>query len=197
MHISTGDIFRQYINENNELGRELESYMKNGLLVPDELVIDIVSDRLMKQDVENGAVLDGYPRTAEQAKELDKFLKGINKKIDYCIYLDVEFDIILSRILNRRICSNQKCREIYNLEFKKPKIDGICDKCGSPLIQRKDDTEEVFSMRMDEYNKTAPEIIEYYRNAGVLHTYNITRENHKTSDEVVREFVELIKNMNS
>lgn len=197
MHISTGDIFRQYINENNELGRELESYMKKGLLVPDELVINLISDRLMKKDLENGAILDGYPRTKEQAKELDRFLTSINKKIDYCIYLDVDYEIILSRILNRRICSNQKCREIYNLEFKKPKVDDICDKCGSVLIQRKDDTEEVFCSRMEEYNKTAPEIIDYYKDSGVLHAYKITRENHKTSDEVVREFVELVNNMSS
>lgn len=163
--------------------------MKKGLLVPDELVIRIISDRLERSDVAKGAILDGYPRTKEQAIELDKFLESRNRKVDYCIYLDVEFDIILSRILNRRICSNQSCREIYNLEFKKPKVEGICDKCGSELLQRKDDTEEIFKQRMQVYNETAPSIIDYYKETGVLCTYSITRENHKTSDEVSTEFI--------
>ena len=167
--------------------------MKKGLLVPDNLVVKIISDRLNREDAKKGAILDGYPRTKEQAIELDKYLNINNKKIDYCIYLDVEYDIILSRILNRRICSNQGCREIYNLEFKKPKIEGICDKCGSPLIQRKDDTEEVFKQRLEVYDETAPEIVKYYENAGVLCTYEITSENHKTSNEVAEEFANLVK----
>lgn len=165
--------------------------MQKGLLVPDELVIRIISDRLEKSDAKKGAILDGYPRTKEQAIELDKFLNARNQKIDYCIYLDVEYDIILSRILNRRICSNQSCREIYNLEFKRPKVEGICDKCGSELVQRKDDTEEVFKQRLEVYEETAPEIVNHYKDAGVLHTYEITTKNHKTSDEVAKEFVEL------
>lgn len=167
--------------------------MQKGLLVPDELVIKIILDRLTKPDALNGAILDGYPRTKEQAIELDKYLKENNKKIDYCIYLDVESDIILNRILNRRICSNQSCREIYNLEFKQPKIEGICDKCGSHLVQRKDDTEEVFKQRLEVYSKTAPEIVNYYDDAKVLCTYKITSKNHKTSDEVAKEFVDLVK----
>ena len=193
LHISTGDIFRQYVNENTELGKELESYMQKGLLVPDELVVKLISDRLDREDAKKGAILDGYPRTKEQAIELDKYLNSIGKRIDYCIYLDVEYDIILSRILNRRICNNQTCHEIYNLEFKKPKVEGFCDKCGSPLVQRKDDTEEVFKQRLDVYERTAPEIVNYYKNAGKLFTYKITSENHKTSDEVAQEFVHLVR----
>lgn len=193
VHISTGDIFREYIKEGNSLGKELKDYVNNGLLVPDELTIKIIYDRLQKDDVKNGALLDGYPRTKMQAVKLDEFLKEQNTKIDYVVYLDVEDKIILDRILKRRICSNDSCREIYNLEFKKPSKENVCDKCGSNLIQRPDDNEEVFKERLEVYNKTSPEIIEYYRNTGVLCTEQITLANHKTSIDVAREFVEFAK----
>lgn len=190
VHISTGDIFREYIKEGNLLGTELKGYVNNGLLVPDELTIQIIYDRLQKDDVKNGALLDGYPRTKTQAIKLDEFLKKQNTKINYVLYLDVEDKIILDRILKRRICSNDSCREIYNLEFKKPKKDNICDKCGSPLIQRPDDNEEIFKERLKVYRETSPEIIEYYRGTGVLCTEQITLANHKTSIDVANEFVE-------
>lgn len=196
VHISTGDIFREYIKEGGELGTELAKYVNNGMLVPDELTIKIIYDRLQKDDVKNGALLDGYPRTKIQAIKLDEFLKENNTKIDYVLYLDVEEKIILDRILKRRICSNDSCREIYNLEFKKPSKENICDKCGSKLIQRPDDTEEVFKERLKVYKKTSPEIIDYYRGTGVLVTEQITLENHKTSNDVAREFVEFAKKNN-
>lgn len=167
--------------------------MQQGVLVPDELTINIIYDRLQQPDVKSGAILDGYPRTKEQAKKLDEFLHTKNKKIDYCIYLDVEDNIILNRILNRRICSNQSCREIYNLEFKKPKIENICDKCGSPLVQRKDDTEEVFKQRLEVYRQTAPEIVNYYKDSGTLCAFEITEANHKTSNDVVKEFIQQLE----
>lgn len=193
VHISTGDIFREYIKEGGELGTELAKYVNNGMLVPDELTIKIIYDRLQKDDIKNGALLDGYPRTKIQAVKLDEFLKGNNTKIDYVLYLDVEEKIILDRILKRRICSNDACREIYNLEFKKPSKENVCDKCGSKLIQRPDDTEEVFKERLEVYKKTSPEIINYYKETGVLVTEQITLENHKTSNDVAREFVEFAK----
>lgn len=193
VHISTGDIFREYIKEGNELGTELAKYVNNGMLVPDELTIKIIYDRLQKEDVKNGALLDGYPRTKIQAIKLDEFLKENNTKIDYVLYLDVEEKIILDRILKRRICSNDSCREIYNLEFKKPSKENVCDKCGSKLIQRPDDNEEVFKERLEVYKKASPEIIDYYKETGVLVTEQITLENHKTSNDVAREFVEFAK----
>ena len=196
VHISTGDIFREYIKEGGELGTELAKYVNNGMLVPDELTIKIIYDRLQKDDVKNGALLDGYPRTKIQAIKLDEFLKENNTKIDYVLYLDVEEKIILDRILKRRICSNDSCREIYNLEFKKPSKENVCDKCGSKLIQRPDDTEEVFKERLEVYKKTSPEIINYYKETGVLVTEQITLENHKTSNDVAREFVEFAKKNN-
>jgi len=193
VHVSTGDIFREYIKEGGSLGEELKGYVNNGLLVPDELTIKIIYDRLQKDDVKNGALLDGYPRTKVQAIKLDEFLKENNSKIDYVLYLDVEDRIILDRILKRRICSLDACREIYNLEFKKPLVEGICDKCGSKLIQRPDDNEDVFRERLEVYRKTSPEIIDYYRSTGVLCTKQITLENHKTSNDVAKEFVEFAK----
>lgn len=196
VHISTGDIFREYIKEGNSLGTELENYVNSGKLVPDELTIKIIYDRLQKDDVKNGALLDGYPRTKVQAIKLDEFLKENNTKIDYVLYLDVEDKIILDRILKRRICSNDSCREIYNLEFKKPLEENICDKCGSKLITRPDDNEEVFKQRLEVYRKTSPEIIEYYRNTGVLCTEQVTIANHKTSDNVARDFVKFTNKNN-
>lgn len=193
VHISTGDIFREYIKEGNSLGNELKDYVNNGLLVPDELTIKIIYDRLQKDDVKNGALLDGYPRTKTQAIKLDEFLKEQNTKIDYVVYLDVEDKIILDRILKRRICSNDLCREIYNLDFKKPSNENICDKCGSKLIIRPDDNEEVFKERLEVYRKTSPEIIGYYRNTGVLCTEQISLANHKTSIDVAKEFVQFVK----
>jgi len=192
-HISTGDIFREYIKKGDSLGTELKSYMNSGQLVPDELTIKIIYDRLQKDDVKNGALLDGYPRTKTQAIKLDEFLKEKNTKIDYVLYLDVEDKIILDRILKRRICGNDSCREIYNLEFKKPNKEGICDKCGSNLVQRPDDTEEVFKERLEVYRQTSPEIIEYYKNTGVLHTEEITVSNHRTSNDVADNFVKMVK----
>lgn len=196
VHISTGDIFREYIKEGNELGKELAKYVNNGLLVPDELTIKIIYDRLQKDDVKNGALLDGYPRTKTQAIKLDEFLKENNTKIDYVLYLNVEEQIILDRILKRRICSNDSCREIYNLEFKKPSKENICNKCGSKLIQRPDDNKAVFKERLEVYKKTSPEIINYYKETGVLVEKQITLENHKTSIDVANEFVEYAKKNN-
>ena len=195
-HISTGDIFREYIKKGDSLGTELKGYIDNGHLVPDELTIKIIYDRLHQDDVKEGALLDGYPRTKTQAVKLDEFLKEKNAKIDYVVYLDVEDKIILDRILKRRICGNQSCREIYNLEFKKPKEENICDKCGSVLIQRPDDNEEVFKERLKVYRETSPEIIEYYNSTGVLFVETITTQNNKTSIDVANNFVEHTKKFN-
>lgn len=187
LHISTGDIFRQYIDEGSELGKELESYIKNGLLVPDELTIKIIKDRLMKEDAENGAVLDGYPRTKEQAVTLDKFLENINRKVDCALYLNVDEKVIIERIVNRRLCSNQNCKEIYNLQYKKPSVEGLCDKCGSSLIQRKDDNEEIFKQRAKVFYETAPSILEYYENTGVLFTINNNENSIDVTSKVMLE----------
>ena len=181
--IETGEIFR-----NDEKLREITA---RGELVDDQTVIEIFKKEMEK--AEGIIFLNGYPRTKIQAVKLDEFLKENNTKIDYVLYLDVEEKIILDRILKRRICSNDACREIYNLEFKKPSKENVCDKCGSKLIQRPDDNEEVFKERLEVYKKASPEIIDYYKETGVLVTEQITLENHKTSNDVAREFVEFAK----
>ena len=129
-HIATGDIFRAELKNETELGKKIKKYMDNGLLVPDEVVIEIVESRLSQDDAKNGAVLDGFPRTKEQAIALDKFLAGRNQKVNAAIELDVSDEDIVKRIVKRVVCSNKDCGESFNTEFKPPKVEGICDKCG-------------------------------------------------------------------
>ena len=138
--VSTGDIFRKAINEKTPLGNEVAQYMEKGMLVPDEVVIKVVEERLNEPDLKNGVILDGFPRTKEQALELEKMLERNNKKVDMAINLTTPEEEIIERISNRRVCTNQECKAVFNVTMNPPKQDGICDKCGSTLIQRKDDT---------------------------------------------------------
>ena len=138
--VSSGDIFRKAMAEKTELGEKVEEYMTKGELVPDDLTIKVIEERLLEPDLKSGAILDGFPRTKVQAEKLDEFLKEQNKKIDMVVDLTSPEEEILDRIVNRRICSNQNCKAVYNIKLKKPKVEGICDKCGSKLYQREDDT---------------------------------------------------------
>ena len=133
-HISTGDLFRENLKNETELGKEAKQYMDKGELVPDEVTIKMLKERLNVDDVENGAVLDGFPRTGVQAVSLDNMLKEMNAKVDMALNIDVPFDEIVERIANRRSCKG--CSEIYNVVFNPPKVEGICDKCGGELYQR-------------------------------------------------------------
>lgn len=170
VHISTGDIFRENIRNGTELGKKANEYMSNGRLVPDELTIDLVKDRLNQDDVKDGAILDGFPRTTYQAEELAKYIKNNNPIDTVAILLDIPDDDLVKRVVNRVICSNKECGAIYNTEFRKPKIDGICDVCGSELVKRADDNEETVRDRLKVYHSNSKEIIEYYSNDGVLFT---------------------------
>ena len=140
--VSTGDIFRKNIQEGTELGKIAYSYISKGNLVPDDITIGIVENRLKDDDVKDGIILDGFPRTVVQAEALDKILKESGKKVDLVVNLTTPEEEIIERIVNRRVCSNSECKTIYNLQLNPPKVEGICDKCGSALIQRKDDNEE-------------------------------------------------------
>ena len=140
--VSTGDIFRKNIAEQTELGKLADSYISKGNLVPDDVTIKIVEDRLKQDDVKEGIILDGFPRTIKQAEELDKILEKENKKVDMVINLTTPKEEIIERIVNRRVCSNQECKTVYNIVLNPPKVEGICDKCGSKLLQRKDDNVE-------------------------------------------------------
>jgi adenylate kinase len=167
-HISTGDMFREQIKNQTELGKLADSYISKGNLVPDEVTINIVKDRLSWEDTKNGVILDGFPRTVEQAEALDKILEEQGKKIDIVPELQITDEIIIERILNRVTCSNKECGEIYNTKFKPSKIEGVCDICGAKLVSRVDDNRETIKERLKTYYQNAAGIIEYYKQKGVL-----------------------------
>lgn len=162
-HISTGDIFRENIKKQTELGKQVQQLVKEGKLVPDEIVNKIAKKRLEEPDCQNGFILDGYPRTIQQAKTLEEY-----KKIDKVLNIDVPEEVIIRRITTRRVCKN--CGEVYNILTLKPKQEGICDKCGGELYQRADDTEEAVKIRLKEYEELTQPLIKYYKNKNILKT---------------------------
>lgn len=170
-HISTGDIFRKNIAEGTALGMEAKKYMDEGKLVPDELVVDLLKSRLEEADCkENGFLLDGFPRTLHQAEVLDEYLNANGIKLDKVINLHVPDEEIMARTINRRTCENPECKEIYNLRDNPPKVDGVCDKCGSKLFQRDDDNEATVSNRLSVYHSQTEPLIEYYTARGLVAT---------------------------
>ncbi len=169
-HISTGDIFRANIKEKTPLGIEAKRYIDNGQLVPDEVTIGIVKDRLTKDDCDNGFLLDGFPRTVAQAEALDEFLKGINKELDVALLIKVPEEFILERMTGRRVCTS--CGASYHIRFNPPKIEGKCDICDNELIQRKDDTEATVKERLEVYSKQTYPLINYYKDNGIISEVN-------------------------
>lgn len=164
--ISTGDMLRAAVAEGTELGKKAKEYMDKGQLVPDEVVIGIVKERLSKPDCEKGFILDGFPRTVAQAEALDKMLAEMGKKIDYVINIVVPDEEILKRLTGRRTC--RKCGAMYHVIYNPPKVEGVCDKCGGELYQRDDDKEETIKNRLSVYHSQTAPLIEYYRKKGVL-----------------------------
>ena len=169
-HISTGDMFREAISNRTPLGIEAESYTNKGLLVPDEVTISLVKERLSRDDCKNGYLLDGFPRTLVQADALKKLTKEINRELTSVINLDVDESKLIERIISRRVCPS--CGASYNINTKKPSKEGICDSCGHELIQRKDDTKESFVTRLNAYNNQTRPLIEYYNANGLLKSVN-------------------------
>ena len=184
-HISSGDLFRDYIKEAGEIGKEIQSYIEKGQLVPDELTIKFVEKRLKEDDCKKGAILDGYPRTIAQAEALDKFLEKNGQKVDIAINLDLSDEEIIERTSKRVLCSNKSCGEIYNLEFKKPKQEGICDICGSQLIQRDDDKTKTIKKRLEAYLKNTGVLVDYYKEKDILHNEKLSIYSTKTPSEIV------------
>ena len=166
--------------------------MDNGELVPDEITVKMLEKRLEENDVENGAVLDGFPRTRNQAIALDELLQSNGSKVDMALNIEVPFDEIVERIANRRSCKG--CSEIYNVVFNPPKVEGICDKCGGELYQREDQKPEVVENRLQVYSKTAEELINHYKNANILYDAKAGDKVGKTSYDVAKEVEEYIKN---
>ena len=183
-HISTGDMFREEIKSGSELGKELENYMSDGKLVPDDVVIKILDERLSRPTAQNGVVLDGFPRTKIQAEHLKELLNAKGKKIDVAIQLNIPDEDIIYRTVKRRICSNKDCGAIYNLEFNKPKQEGICDICGSKLYRREDDNEETVKRRIDTYHKRSEPIIKYFEEEGILYTVDLRAQDQVTKQDI-------------
>ncbi len=171
-HISTGDIFRANIKEGTELGKKAKNYMDQGLLVPDELVVDLVADRIQKDDCQDGFILDGFPRTIPQAESLDAALAKMGGAMDYAIDVDVPDEDIVTRMGGRRACVG--CGATYHVQFNPTRQDGICDSCGERLILRDDDKPETVQKRLDVYHEQTQPLIEYYSKAGILKTVDGT-----------------------
>lgn len=165
-HISTGDIFRANISNGTELGKKAKTYMDQGLLVPDELVVDLVVDRVQQDDCKKGYILDGFPRTIPQAEALTEALKKLGEKVDFAINVEVPDENIVKRMSGRRACVS--CGSTYHIVYNPTKVDGVCDKCGNELILREDDKPETVKKRLDVYHEQTQPLIEYYTNEGVL-----------------------------
>ena len=192
--ISTGDIFRKNISEKTELGVEAEKYISKGNLVPDEITVPMVEDRLTWEDAKNGVILDGFPRTIEQAEKLDKILEKKGEKIDLVINLVTPKEEIIDRMLTRRVCTNPECKATYNIKLHPPVKEGICDKCGSPLKQRTDDSDpEAIKRRLEIYEEKTSPLVEYYKNKGVLRTETVSISINHMGKDVAEEVVRDIK----
>lgn len=185
-HISTGDIFRKNIKEGTELGKKAQEYMNAGALVPDELVVDLVKDRLQQDDCKNGFLLDGFPRTIFQAEKLDEFLSESNLKMDIVINLKVEKEALIKRLTGRRVCKD--CGASYHIVNIPPKKEGVCDICGGELIQRKDDNIETVDNRINVYEEQTAPLIGYYKEAGSL----VDFDGEASLDEVFDAIVQAI-----
>ena len=171
-HISTGDMFREAIKNKTPLGVLAAQYINDGHLVPDDVTIGLVKERLSQDDCANGYILDGFPRTIPQAEALEKLTKEIGRSISAVINIDTPKAMLVERIGGRRVCKS--CGTPYHIVTRKPKVDGVCDKCGGELIQRADDNEEALSVRLEIYLKDTAPILEFYEKAGLLHTFDGT-----------------------
>jgi len=186
--ISTGDIFRKNIKDGTPLGVKAKNYLNEGLLVPDELVVQIVNDRLDQEDCRNGFLLDGFPRTVEQAKALDRYLEKNNLKLDLVLNIHVEKDTLIKRAIGRRVCKN--CGATYHIEFQPVQIDGICDSCGGNVVQRDDDKKETAEKRIQVYMDETQPLIEYYQSKNLLKTINGEQEISQVTDDIMNEVKE-------
>lgn len=182
-HISTGDIFRKNIKENTVLGKKAKEFMDQGLLVPDELTVEMVKDRLMQPDCKNGFLLDGFPRTIFQADALEDALKSMNLKLDYVVNIQVNEELLIDRAVGRRVCTS--CGQTYHATNNKPKEEGVCDKCGGELVQRKDDHFDVVAKRISVYKEQTQPLIDYYTKKGLIINIDGERSIIEVGEEIV------------
>ena len=174
VHISTGNMLREAVRNQTPVGLKAQEYMNKGELVPDEVIHDIIVDRLSKDDVDEGFLFDGYPRTENQAKDLDEILQQLDKKVDCVIDLEIEDEELFKRITGRRTCAD--CGEIHNIYYFPPKEEGKCDRCGGTLTQRKDDNPESLQTRLAEYHKNTKLVIEYYERLGIVRKIDASQD---------------------
>ncbi len=186
--VSSGDIFRKAIADGTELGKEVEGYISNGKLVPDELTIKVIEARLKEPDLANGVILDGFPRTTEQAERLDKFLSQEGKKIDLVVNLETPVEELIERVVNRRKCPN--CKADFNMKLNPPKTGEICDFCGTPLERRADDNEETMRARLDTYEKQTAPIVDFYQKQGNLLTAEVSERCGRMAPELAESIIE-------
>ena len=186
-HIATGDIFRKAIKNETPLGKKAKSYIDAGDLVPDEVTIGIVEERLKEDDCKDGFILDGFPRTIAQAEALDKILAEQNRELDLAIYLQAEIDILVKRLAGRRVCVD--CGATYHVKNDPPEVEGVCDKCGGELIQRSDDQEETVKKRIEVNKEKTSKLADYYQKKGILHEVKSTGG----IDNVQKRLMELIE----
>ena len=182
VHISTGDMFREAIKEGTELGKLAKSFIDDGHLVPDDVTIGIVKERLSKPDCENGFLLDGFPRTLPQAEALEKLSKEINRPIEIVINLDCNEEELIKRVSGRRVCKN--CGAPYHIINMKPNKDGICDICGGPLYQRADDNEEAMKVRLQHYVSQTRPLLDFYAKQNKLKSYDSLKGSKQLFDEI-------------
>ncbi|NLM11603.1 MAG: adenylate kinase [Clostridiaceae bacterium] len=186
-HISTGDIFRANIKEGTELGRKAKEFIDQGLLVPDDLTISIVKDRLNKADCEKGFLLDGFPRTIPQAQQFDVALKGMGVELNAVVNLDVPDDVIVKRMAGRRVCKG--CGMTYHISSNPPKSEGTCDSCGEQLIIRDDDKEQTVLERLKTYHEKTEPLIDYYEEKGLLLHFDGTKDIMETTSEIIERLL--------
>lgn len=182
-HISTGDMFRKAIKDETDLGKEAKSYMDRGELVPDEVTVGIVKDRISEDDAKKGFLLDGFPRTIEQAEALSNIMKELDREIDAVINIEVPEEELMNRLTGRRIC--EKCGTTYHLVFNPPKVDGICDLDGGKLYQREDDNPETVANRLNVNVKQSKPILEFYDNKNVLKNIDGSRDIKVVTNDVI------------
>ena len=182
-HISTGDMFRKAIKDETDLGKEAKSYMDRGELVPDEVTVGIVKDRISEDDAKKGFLLDGFPRTIEQAEALSNIMQELDRKIDAVINIEVPEEELMNRLTGRRIC--EKCGTTYHLVFNPPKVDGICDLDGGKLYQREDDNPETVANRLNVNVKQSKPILEFYDNKQVLNNIDGSRDIKVVTEDVI------------
>ena len=185
--ISTGDMLREHVAKGTDLGLKAKEYMEKGQLVPDEIILSMVKERLSQDDAQKGFILDGFPRTVAQAEALDKLLEEMGKKIEYVLALIVPDEELVTRLTGRRTCKN--CGMMYHIKFKPPKVEGKCDACGGELYQRPDDNEETVRNRLKVYHEQTAPLIEYYRKKGVLFEV----DGNKSIEEITQQLINILE----